>query len=93
MFSQLGSVDTAATLSPLLLYKFKNLLPPRHFISMCSKIVLVDRFCQNEMPYCHHWNTVTIIKIYEGNGVALEVVILCSAQSEQPCMHLSLSVA
>lgn len=33
-----------------------------------------------------------IIKIHKGNDMALEVMLLCSAQSAQLCMHVSLGM-
>lgn len=81
MFSQLESVDRAVTpLSPLScnVEKFPS---PRHFMSICCKIVLIDRFCQNEMIYCHHWKIVTIIKTVMGNGMALDLCQPCTVPS------------
>lgn len=43
------------------------------------------------MLYCHRWK-LTITQIYQGNDTALQVGLLCSAQSAQLCMHLSLGV-
>lgn len=75
MFSQLGIVNRVAHPYPHL---GKS---PGPFISIFHKIVLIDRFCQNEVFYCNHWKIVTIIKIAMGNGMTLEVVLLHSAQT------------
>lgn len=59
----------------------KNSLPPRHRISICCKIVLIDRLCQQEMRYCHHWEVITMIttttKIYRGRTFPISALVQC----------------
>lgn len=93
MFSQLESVDRAATpLSPLLC-KVEKFPSPRHFMSICCKTVLIDIFCQNEMIYCHHWKIVTIIKTVIGEWHGLRFVSTLHSSQSALCVYVSLGVA